>query len=94
MELLTLGHKAFPSSSGKEFDRLLKGRFFQAIHVKWQRKLGAPKTDETFQELFDRALVLEQHEKQYAMSAASRGNLQKSDKKEVRSGVLLPKVHC
>ena len=43
MELLMLGCKAFPSSSGKELDQLLKGRFFQAIHVKWQRKkLGAP----------------------------------------------------
>ena len=73
MDLQTLGRKAFPSSHGKEFDRLLKGRFFQAIHVKWQRKLGAPKTGETFQELFDRARVLEQHEKQYTESAVLKG---------------------
>ena len=79
MDLQTLGRKAFPSSHGKEFDRLLKGRFFQAIHVKWQRKLGAPKTGETFQELFNRARVLEQHEKQYQESAASRSG-DKQDK--------------
>lgn len=68
MELETLGHKAFPSIRGRELDRLLKGRFFQALHVKWQRKLGA-KTEETFKEL----RMLEQCE-QYAASAASRGN--------------------
>lgn len=69
LELQSLGRKAFPSISGQEFDRLLKGRFFQALHVmhvKWQKKLGAPKTGETFQELYDRARVAEQHERQYA----------------------------
>ena len=81
-----MGCKAFPSCSGKELDQLLKGRFFQAIHVKWQQKFGAHKTNETFQKLFDHGRVLEQHEKQYDMSAASRGDLQKSDQKEVRSG--------
>lgn len=65
MELQTLGNKAFPSIRGRELDRLLKGRFFQALHVKWQRKLGAPKMEETFQELCDRARMLEQREKQY-----------------------------
>ena len=42
-----LGRKAFPSITGKEFDRLLKGRFYQALLVKWQRKLGPPKADES-----------------------------------------------
>ena len=79
LDLQALCRKAFPSSHGKEFDRLLKGRFFQAIHVKWQRKLGAPKPSETFQELFNRARVLEQHEKQYQESAASRSG-DKQDK--------------
>ena len=73
LELQALGRKAFPSIQGKEFDRLLKGRFFQALHVKWQRKIGAPKPSETFQELYDRARVLERHEQQYIESAASRG---------------------
>ena len=72
LELQALGRKAFPSITGREFDRLLKGRFFQALHVKWQRKVGAPKTGETFQELYDRARILEQHERQYAESAAAR----------------------
>ena len=89
---IALGRKAFPSSHGKEFDRLLKGRFFQAIHVKWQRKLGAPKPGETFQELFDRARVLEQHEKQYAESAASRGDLSKVEKPPKGSGGYRPKL--
>jgi len=32
--LQALGRKAFPSSHGREFDQLLKGRFFQALrHV-------------------------------------------------------------
>ena len=73
LELQALGRKAFPSIQGKEFDRLLKGRFFQALHVKWQRKIGAPKPSETFQELYDRARVLERHEQQYIESAASQG---------------------
>ena len=47
LQLQTLARKAFPESSGKEFDRLLKGRF---LLPKWQRK---------FQELYDRARTLE-----------------------------------
>lgn len=39
ISLQKLGRKAFPGTSGKEFDRLLKGRFFQALHTKWQRRL-------------------------------------------------------
>ena len=30
-----LGQKAFPSITGKEFDWLLKGQFYQALLVKW-----------------------------------------------------------
>ena len=55
---------------GRDLDRLLKGRFFQALFPWWQRKLGAPKMEETFQELYDRARMYEQREKQYAESAA------------------------
>jgi hypothetical protein len=73
MDLQALGCKALPSSHEKEFDRLLEGRFYQAIHVKC-RKLGAPKTGESFEDLFDQARVLEHHKKQYAKSAASRGD--------------------
>ena len=51
--LQKLAQKGFPQSKGREFDRLLKGRFFQALHTKWQRKLGAPKAEESFS---DRAL--------------------------------------
>ena len=61
-----LGRKAFPSIVGKDFDRLLKGRFYQALQVKWQRKLGAPKPDESFHDLLARARMLEEHEKQFS----------------------------
>ena len=67
-----LGRKAFPSITGKDFDRLLKGRFYQALMVKWQRKLGCPKPDEGFHELLARARMLEEHEKQFAVSVQSR----------------------
>ena len=82
LDLQQLGRKAFPSADGREFDRLLKGRFFQALHTKWQRKLGAPKPSETFHELYDRARMLEQHERQYAESAAARtdGQLKRNEK--------------
>ena len=53
MNIQLLGRKAFPTIVGKDFDRLLKGRFFQALLVKWQKKLGAPKPDETFHQLYD-----------------------------------------
>ena len=67
-----LGRKAFPSIIGKDFDRLLKGRFYQALLVKWQRKLGSPKPDESFHDLFSRARMLEECEKQFAVSANTR----------------------
>ena len=43
----------------------MKGHFFQALLPKWQRKLGAPKTDESFDELFSRAHTMECREQQY-----------------------------
>jgi len=42
MELQRLATKAFPSIHGNDLDRLLKGRFYQVLLTKWQRKLGAP----------------------------------------------------
>ena len=70
--LQKLCRKAFPSIGGKEFDRFLKGRFFQALLPKWQKKLGAPKSSDSFGDLYDRARTLERHEKQFADSAAGR----------------------
>jgi len=72
-----LGRKAFPCITGKDFDRLLKGRFYQALLVKWQHKLGCPKPDEGFHELLGRARMLEEHEKQFALSAQSRNENKK-----------------
>ena len=77
-----------PSSQGKEFNCLLKGRIFQALHVKRQRKLSAQKPQETFRELYDRARTLEQHEKQYAASAASKSDTQRSGKKNEQASQL------
>ena len=76
LTLQTLGRRAFPSTSPAEFDRMLKGRFYQALLPKWQRKLGAPKLGESFTELYDRARMLEQHERQYQASAQA---LQKTE---------------
>ena len=42
LDLQTLGRRAFLSVGAKEFDRMLKGRLYQALLPKWQRKLGAP----------------------------------------------------
>jgi len=67
--LQQLGQKAFPSMASKELYWLLKGRFFQALHIKWQCKLGAPKPDETFYDLYDQARCLECREKQYSSKA-------------------------
>ena len=74
LSIQQLGRKAFPSITGKEFDRLLKGRFYQALQVRWQRKLVCPKPDEGFHDLFARARMLEEHEKQYAASAVGRND--------------------
>ena len=78
LELQRLGRRAFPSTEGPKFDRLLKGRFFQALHTKWQQKLGAPKPSESFSELYDRARMLEHHDKQYLATAAAYGDPKKS----------------
>ena len=72
IDLMSLGRKAFPKICEAEFDRMLKGRFFQALLPKWQRKLGAPKIDEKFNDLYDRARVIERREKQYLASASAR----------------------
>lgn len=62
MELQKLGRKAFPTSGMKEFVCIMKGRFYQALLPKWQQKLGAPKTTETFEELYAQVRTLERHD--------------------------------
>ena len=73
LELQKLAKRAFPLITGKDFDRLLKGRFFQALFPRWQRKLGAPKPDESFDELFARARTTERREEQYSTTTSDRG---------------------
>ena len=62
LELQHVAKRAFPTIVGKDLDRLLKGRYFRALGTRWQRKLGAPKPDESFDELFNRARVVERRE--------------------------------
>lgn len=57
VRLQKLARKAFPDSNPKEFDRMLKGRFYQALLPKWQRKLGAPKAAETFDDLYGSPVI-------------------------------------
>ena len=86
IELQNLGRKAFPRMKEEEFDRLLKGRFFQALSSRWQRKLAAPKPGETFSELYDRARTLEkQHIKQISATAALRGDNNSSKQQQGRA---------
>ena len=81
LELQKLAKRAFPTITGKDFDRLLKGRFFQALLPRWQRKLGAPKPDESFEELFARARTTERREEQYSAVAGDRNDSQSKNKK-------------
>ena len=78
LELQRLAKRAFPSLSGKDVDRLLKGRFFQALQTRWQRKLGALKPEETFDELFSRARVAECREHQYVEVEGAVGKQNKT----------------
>ena len=80
IDLMSLCRKAFPKICETEFDRMLNGRFFQALLPRWQRKLGTPKIDEKFNDLYDRARVAERHEKQYLVSASARSDAK--DKKK------------
>ena len=76
LELQKLATRAFPLITGKDFDRLLKGRFFQALLSRWQRKLGAPKPDESFDELFARARTTERRDEQYNTTMGDRNGSQ------------------
>ena len=72
LQLQKLAHKAFPSFSGDDFDRLLKGRFYSALLPKWQKKLGAPRPSEKFHDLYERARTVERHDQQFQASAVGR----------------------
>lgn len=83
VHLQKLARKAFPGSNQKEFDRMLKGRFYQALLPKWQRKLGAPKAAETFDDLYSRARILERHDQQFN---ARRGEVKPQSDRSHKSG--------
>jgi len=85
LQLMTLAKKAFPSLGTEELDRLLKGRFFQALLPKWQRKLGAPKVTESFNELYERARTCERHEQQYRANTRTK-DVSKGKEKTSESG--------
>ena len=79
VELQKVGRKAFPASNPKEFDRIIKGRFYQALLPKWQRKLGAPSPLENFDELFMRARMVERHDQQYNTGRTQQGSTERLD---------------
>ena len=92
ISLQQLGRKAFPSMSGKVLDRLLKGGgggrggFFQALNVKWQHRLGAPRPDETFYTLYDRARALSIERSRSILDRTPSGDYQqKPVRKEQKS---------
>ena len=72
LDLQRLARKAYPSMGETKFNGILKGRFFQSLLPKWQRKLGAPKLDESFTALYDWAQMLEMHAQQYTAAAQAR----------------------
>ena len=76
LQLMSLARKAFPMLGEKELDRMLKGRFFQALQSKWQRKLGASKVGESFSDLYDRARTAERHDQHFQTSRESQGSSQ------------------
>ena len=80
MELQKLAKRAFPGLVGKDLDQLSKGQFFQAPLPKWQRKLGAPKTGESFEELYGTAKMAECHDRQYIEAAEERQEVVEKDK--------------
>ena len=65
VKLQAAATKAFPSLMGKEQERLMKDKFIHSLLPKWQRKLGAPKTEESFEDIFNRARTAKKHDQQY-----------------------------
>ena len=72
IELQWLAKRAFPGLVGKDLEQLLKGRFFQALLPKWQRKVRVPKTGESSDELYGRARTVECHDQQYSEATEER----------------------
>ena len=50
----------------------LEDAFLSSIDTKWQRKLGAPKPGESFNDLCDRTRTLERQDKQFSSAAAGK----------------------
>ena len=55
--------------------------------MKWQRKLGSPKPDETFHDLLARARMMEEYEKQFAVPAEVQANSGRPSGKQAKKGV-------
>ncbi len=68
--LQRLAKKAFPGSTPKKWDRLLKSKCYQALLLKWHRKLSALKATEIFDDLYSRAQALERHDQQFYVRAS------------------------
>lgn len=64
LKLQKLARHAFPRENSYT-SRLLKIRFYQALLPFWKKKLGAPKWDETFEQLFHHTHAAERHKQQF-----------------------------
>ena len=66
-----------PSSHWQGPGLATEGSFFRP---RWQRKLGAPRTNDSFDELFNRTRTTERHEQQYSNIAGEHRDQQKPDR--------------
>ena len=95
IQLQRLARKAFPKSGAREFDRMLKGRFYQALLPKWQRKLGAPKPSESFDDLYARARAQERHDQQInARQPGEKASKQEGSQKKHTESASGSKTHA
>ena len=90
LQLMSLAKKAFPTLDVTQREWLLKGRFFQALLPRWQRKLSVPKVDESFTDLYNHARTAERHDQQYWLGRESHESSRSkkhpsTDKREVPS---------
>ena len=71
LQLMSRAKKALPTLDETQREQLLKGRFFQALLPRWQQKLGVPKVDESFTDLYNPARTAKRHDQQYRLGQES-----------------------
>ena len=71
---------------------MLKGRFYQALLPKWQRKLGSPKPSESFDDLYARARAKERHDQQISARQVGEKSKQEGSQKKHTESTSRPKA--